>query len=86
MKPKIPESTEGPHELNYLLKAGRLPNLFLFQAPTLFFPTRQINAHNKNQNLKLFIRGYAISGAPIIKRTIQLPKAPINISITTKKS
>ena len=33
---KIPESTEGPHELNYLLKVGRLFNLFLFQAPTLF--------------------------------------------------
>ena len=86
MKPKYPNQQKAPHELNYLLKAGRLPNLFLFQAPTLFFPTRQINAHNKNQNLKLFIRGYTTSGAPIIKRTIQLPKAPINISITTKKS
>jgi hypothetical protein len=33
----------------------------------------------------LFILGNAISGAPIIKGTNQLPKPPIRIGITAKK-
>jgi hypothetical protein len=33
----------------------------------------------------LFIRGKAISGAPIIKGTSQLPKPPIIIGMTIKK-
>lgn len=33
----------------------------------------------------LFIRGNAISGAPIIRGTNQLPKPPIRIGITMKK-
>jgi hypothetical protein len=33
----------------------------------------------------LFIRGNAISGAPIISRTNQLPNPPIRIGITMKK-
>jgi hypothetical protein len=38
-----------------------------------------------NQNLILFIRGNAISGAPSIKGTNQFPKPPIMIGITIKK-
>ena len=38
-----------------------------------------------NQNLILFIRGKAISGAEIIKGTNQFPKPPIMIGITKKK-
>jgi hypothetical protein len=33
----------------------------------------------------LFILGNAISGAPIIKGTNQLPKPPISVGITIKK-
>jgi len=33
----------------------------------------------------LFIRGNAMSGAPSIKGTSQLPKPPIRIGITRKK-
>ena len=33
----------------------------------------------------LFRRGNAMSGAPIINGTIQLPKPPISAGITTKK-
>ena len=33
----------------------------------------------------LFIRGKAISGAPIIRGTSQFPKPPIIIGITMKK-
>jgi len=38
-----------------------------------------------NQNLRLFIRGNAISGAPIISGTNQFPNPPIRIGITKKK-
>ena len=38
-----------------------------------------------SQNLILFIRGKAISGAPIIKGTNQFPNPPIIIGITIKK-
>jgi hypothetical protein len=39
----------------------------------------------KSQNLMLFIRGKAMSGAPIIKGTNQFPNPPIIIGITMKK-
>ena len=39
----------------------------------------------ENQNLRLLRRGKAMSGAPIIKGTSQLPKNPIKIGITIKK-
>lgn len=39
----------------------------------------------RSQKLILFIRGNAMSGAPIIKGTNQLPKPPIMIGITMKK-
>jgi hypothetical protein len=39
----------------------------------------------KNQNLILFNRGKAISGAPSIKGTNQFPNPPIKIGITIKK-
>lgn len=45
----------------------------------------KIKDGGKSQNLILFIRGKAISGAPIIKGTNQLPKPPIRIGITIKK-
>lgn len=43
------------------------------------------NEGGNNQNLRLFIRGKAISGAPIIKGTNQFPNPPIKIGITKKK-
>lgn len=39
----------------------------------------------RNQNLMLFIRGKAISGAPSIRGTSQFPNPPIMIGITMKK-
>lgn len=44
-----------------------------------------IKAGIRNQNLMLFIRGKAISAAPNINGTNQLPKPPIKIGITMKK-
>ena len=46
---------------------------------------RQIKAVGKSQKDKLFIRGKAISGAPIIMGTNQLPKPPIRAGMTIKK-
>jgi hypothetical protein len=45
-----------------------------------------IKEGGNNQKLKLFSLGNAISGAPIIKGTNQLPKPPIIIGIIKKKS
>ena len=39
----------------------------------------------RSQKLMLIIRGNAISGAPIIRGTSQLPNPPIIIGITIKK-
>jgi hypothetical protein len=39
----------------------------------------------RSQNLKLFNRGKAMSGAPIIRGINQFPKPPIRIGITAKK-
>jgi hypothetical protein len=38
-----------------------------------------------NQNIVLFIRGNAVSGAPSINGTCQFPKPPVIIGITVKK-
>lgn len=47
--------------------------------------SRRDNEGGRSQNLILFIRGKAISGAPIIRGTSQLPNPPIMIGITMKK-
>lgn len=46
---------------------------------------RRVKEGGSNQKLILFIRGKAISGAPIIKGTNQFPNPPIMIGITIKK-
>lgn len=46
---------------------------------------RSVNEGGSNQNLILFIRGKAISGAPNINGTNQFPNPPIIIGITIKK-
>jgi hypothetical protein len=45
----------------------------------------RVKEGGKSQNLILFIRGNAISGAPIINGTSQFPNPPIIIGITIKK-
>ena len=39
----------------------------------------------RSQKLMLFLRGNALSGAPILRGTNQLPKPPIRIGLTLKK-
>jgi hypothetical protein len=47
--------------------------------------SKRIREGGSSQNLMLFIRGKAISGAPIINGTSQFPNPPIIIGITIKK-
>jgi hypothetical protein len=53
--------------------------------PTSLLKERSVRDGGKSQNLILFIRGKAMSGAPIIKGTNQFPNPPIKIGITIKK-
>ena len=48
-------------------------------------PNKRVKEGGSNQNLMLFIRGNAISGAPNISGTNQFPNPPIIIGITIKK-
>lgn len=52
---------------------------------TAALANKSVREGGSNQNLILFIRGKAISGAPNIKGTNQLPNPPISIGITKKK-
>lgn len=54
-------------------------------ASTIDEARRSRNEGGRSQKLILFIRGNAISGAPIIRGTNQLPKPPIIMGITMKK-
>lgn len=52
---------------------------------TILLEINKVNEGGNNQNLILFIRGNAMSGAPNIRGTNQFPKPPIIIGITIKK-
>lgn len=54
-------------------------------ASTIDEASRSRNEGGRSQKLMLFIRGNAISGAPIISGINQLPKPPIIIGMTMKK-
>lgn len=84
-KEKIAKSTDLPLCPTIDAKGGYT----VHPAPTPISAIEEINNKNNeggnNQNLKLFIRGNAISGAPNIKGTNQFPNPPIIIGITIKK-
>lgn len=47
--------------------------------------SRRRNEGGRSQKLMLFMRGKAMSGAPIMRGTSQFPKPPIIIGMTMKK-
>ena len=51
----------------------------------MLLANNKVKAGGSNQKLMLFIRGKAISGAPSMRGTSQLPKPPIIMGITIKK-
>lgn len=52
---------------------------------TILLIRRRESDGGRNQNLMLFIRGNAMSGAPSMSGTNQFPNPPIIIGITMKK-
>lgn len=79
------KSTEAPAWAMALLKGGYTVQPVPAPDSTKALESNKIRAGTKNQNLILFKRGKAISGAPNISGTNQFPKAPIKIGITIKK-
>lgn len=82
---KIPKSTAPPGWAIFLERGGYT----VHPVPTPALVNEDIKSKDKeggkSQNLMLFIRGKAMSGAPIIIGTSQFPKPPIIIGITMKK-
>jgi hypothetical protein len=88
-RPIIMKSNAGPGAP--LVESGG----YMTQPPPKPFPeaepgtkkliSKQIKATGRSQNDRLFILGNAISGAPIIIGTNQLPNPPMTAGITMKK-
>jgi len=53
--------------------------------PTNIEVSSSVMDAGSSQNERLFMRGNAMSGAPISSGTIQLPKPPISAGMTMKK-
>ena len=84
-KEKIAKSTDPPAWATFLERGGYTVQPVPAPLSTKELDNNIINAGIKNQNLILFIRGKAISAAPSINGTSQLPNPPIKIGITIKK-
>ena len=52
---------------------------------TILLESNNVKEGGRSQNLMLFIRGKAMSGAPSIRGTNQFPNPPIIMGITMKK-
>lgn len=74
-----PPCASGPERGGYTVHP--VPTPLSFPAEVM----RSIKEGGINQKLIFFIRGKAMSGAPIIKGTSQFPNPPIMIGITMKK-
>lgn len=79
------KSTEPPAWAIFLERGGYTVHPVPAPLSTKDLERSIIKAGIKNQNLILFIRGKAISAAPSIRGTNQLPNPPIKIGMTMKK-
>lgn len=84
-KEKIAKSTEEPPCAILEESGGYTVHPVPAPFSTILLEINKNNDGGNNQNLILFIRGKAISGAPNIKGTNQFPNPPIIIGITIKK-
>lgn len=82
---KIARSTEAPAWARLPASGGYTVHPVPAPASTVEEARRRRNEGGRSQKLMLFIRGNAISGAPIIRGTSQFPNPPIMIGITMKK-
>lgn len=78
-------STEGPACAMFPDKGGYTVHPVPTPFSTALEATSKVNAGGNSQNLILFRRGKAISGAPNINGRSQFPNPPINTGITKKK-
>lgn len=82
---KIAKSTEGPECATFELRGGYTVHPVPAPDSTKALLVSMISAGNNIQNLILFNRGKAMSGAPNIKGINQFPNPPISTGITIKK-
>lgn len=82
---KIDKSTEAPVWAIIEERGGYTVHPVPVPVSTSLLIKSNIKEGGSSQNLILFIRGKAISGAPSIKGINQLPNPPIKIGITIKK-
>lgn len=82
---KIAKSTEAPPCAISDDNGGYTVHPVPAPFSTILLTRSSVKEGGSNQNLILFIRGKAISGAPNIKGTSQFPNPPIIIGITIKK-
>lgn len=82
---KIAKSTEGPACARFLDNGGYTVHPVPTPFSTVALASNNVSDGGRSQNLILFIRGNAISGAPNINGTSQFPNPPIKIGITIKK-
>ena len=82
---KIARSTEEPAWAILDESGGYTVHPVPAPFSTILLMSRRVKEGGSSQNLMLFIRGNAMSGAPSIRGTNQFPKPPIIIGITIKK-
>lgn len=82
---KIAKSTDGPEWARFPERGGYTVHPVPTPSPISAEDTSMISAGGRSQNLMLFSRGNAMSGAPSINGRSQFPKPPINIGMTRKK-
>lgn len=82
---KIARSTEGPAWARFLDSGGYTVHPVPTPFSTAAEATSRVREGGRSQNLILFNRGNAMSGAPSIRGRSQLPNPPINTGITRKK-
>lgn len=82
---KIVKSTEAPACARLPARGGYTVHPVPAPASTPEEARRSRKEGGSSQKLMLFIRGNAMSGAPIISGTSQFPNPPIMIGITIKK-
>jgi hypothetical protein len=78
-------STDGPACARFLDSGGYTVHPVPAPFSTAAEETNRISEGGSSQNLRLFSRGNAMSGAPSINGSSQFPKPPINTGITKKK-
>lgn len=82
---KIAKSTEDPPWAILEDRGGYTVHPVPAPFSTILLINSKESDGGRSQNLILFIRGKAISGAPNIRGTSQLPNPPIIMGITIKK-